>query len=43
MSVARTISDQKTFSSSMADRSMPKVELNLFQKLDILASELEGV
>jgi len=43
MSLGGTLSDQHTLSSSLIQKGGSRVELNLFQKLDILATELEGV
>ncbi len=43
MSVSGTISDQQSLAASTEQRGGLKSEPNLFQKIDILAAELEEV
>ena len=40
MSITRNMSDQNTLASSSGDFGRNRVELNFFQKLDIISNEL---
>jgi hypothetical protein len=43
MSLGGTLHDQQSLTGSLTRTANPKPELNLFQKIDIVSAELEGV